>query len=99
MIGAEMVHDRASRIPDFPVMLETELKHCILAHHGQLEFGSPKRPALMEAMALHLADLTDARMETLTELFESSSETVHWLGYNRSLESNVRRTSKTPIAP
>ena len=48
----------------------------------------------MEAMALHLADLTDARMETFTELFESSSDTLHWLGYNRAFESNVRKTSR-----
>ena len=55
MIGAEMLHDAIREIPDFPAKVESELKHCILAHHGELEYGSPKKPALMEAAALELA--------------------------------------------
>ena len=43
MIGAEMVHDAIRQIPGFPAKLESELKHCILAHHGELEYGSPKK--------------------------------------------------------
>ena len=97
--GVMMVRDAVLRIQGFPETLAIELEHCIVAHHGQLEFGSPKRPALMEAMALHLADLTDARMETITELFESSSDTLHWLGYNRSIESNIRKTSRPDMLP
>ena len=68
IIGAQMIHDLAKEIPDFPVNLENQLVHCILAHHGELEYGSPKKPALAEAVALNLADNTDARMETLTEI-------------------------------
>ena len=45
MIGAEMVHDAAQKIEGFPMELENQLKHCILAHHGELEYGSPKKPA------------------------------------------------------
>lgn len=92
MIGAEMVHDIVKEIPGFPAVLENELKHCILAHHGELEFGSPKKPALAEAVALNLADNTDARMETLTEIFASAGQKKEWLGYNRLFESNLRRT-------
>ena len=69
IIGSQMIHDLAKEIPDFPEVLENELIHCILAHHGELEYGSPKKPALAEAVALNLADNTDARMETLTEIF------------------------------
>lgn len=89
-----MVHDGARQIPGFPAKLESELKHCILAHHGELEYGSPKKPALMEAAALNLADNTDARMETFRELFENAGEQNEWLGYNRLFESNIRKTSK-----
>lgn len=92
MIGAEMIHDRAREISGFPEKLENELKHCILAHHGELEYGSPKKPALAEAVALNLADNTDARLETLRELFEASDGTAEWLGYSRIFESNIRRT-------
>lgn len=93
MMGAEMVHDAAMRIPGFPPRLESELKHCILAHHGELEYGSPKKPALAEAMALNLADNTDARMETLREVFLDAGDKKDWLGYNRIFESNLRKTT------
>ena len=61
MIGTEMISERIRQIPDFPPRLASELKHCILAHHGELEYGSPKKPALLEALALNFADNTDAR--------------------------------------
>ena len=92
VIGAQMIHDLAKEIADFPVVLENELVHCILAHHGELEYGSPKKPALAEAVALNLADNTDARMETLTEIFAADKGKKEWLGYNRLFESNLRRT-------
>lgn len=88
VIGSEMVGEKIRAIPGFPKVLANELKHCILAHHGELEFGSPKKPAIIEAVALTFADNTDAKMQTFTELLESSTETG-WLGYNRLFESNV----------
>lgn len=92
IIGAQMIHDLAKDIPDFPIDLENQLVHCVLAHHGELEYGSPKKPALAEAVALNLADNTDARMETLTEIFAADKGKKEWLGYNRLFESNLRRT-------
>ncbi|MCR5507203.1 MAG: HD domain-containing protein [Lachnospiraceae bacterium] len=92
VMGAEMVGEKIRAIPGFPHKLEAEIKHCILAHHGEYEFGSPKKPALMEALALNLADNTDAKMETLTELFNSTPDNG-WLGYNRLIDSNVRKTT------
>lgn len=92
--GTEMIHDHIREIHGFPVILANELKHCILAHHGELEYGSPKKPALVEAMALNLADNTDAKMETMTELFEGAMDGTEWIGYNRLFESNIRKTSK-----
>ena len=93
-IGAEMVGKRMEMIPGFPVKLATELKHCILAHHGELEYGSPKKPALAEAMALNFADNADAKLQTLTEIFDNSQATgTEWLGYNKLFESNIRKTT------
>ena len=92
MIGAEMVHDAIRQIPGFPAKLESELKHCILAQHGELEYGTPKKPALAEALALNLADNTDAKLETLREIFDSAKDASGWLGYNRLFESNIRKT-------
>ena len=94
MIGAEMVGERIRTIPGFPPRLANELKHCILAHHGELEYGSPKKPALAEAVALSFADNTDAKMETIKEIFAAVPEgNTDWVGYNRMFESNLRRTS------
>ncbi len=94
MIGAEMIHDKAAKIENFPRLLETELKHCILAHHGEYEYGSPKKPALIEAMALNLADNADAKLETMTECLEKGSDGEVWLGFNRFFDSNVRKTEE-----
>ena len=94
MIGAEMVGDRIRDIPGFPVKLGNELKHCILAHHGELEYGSPKKPALLEAVALNFADNTDAHLQTMIEALTAAGENQGWLGYNRLFESNIRKTSK-----
>lgn len=92
-IGARAMENAADKIPNFPVKLKNELVHCILSHHGKLEFGSPKVPAIMEAMALHIADNADAKLQTLTEVFEAAGENMGWLGFNRMFESNLRRTS------
>ena len=93
VMGMELVGASIRRIPDFPKKLASELKHCILAHHGELEYGSPKKPALVEAIALNFADNTDAKMETFKEAIRAAGDTNEWLGYNRLFESNIRKTS------
>ncbi|MDD3238554.1 MAG: HD domain-containing protein [Lachnospira sp.] len=92
VIGVEMITDAIRTIPDFPPVLANELKHCIVAHHGELEFGSPKKPALAEALALNMADCTDAKFQTLTEVFKDRDNN-EWTGYNRLFESNLRKTT------
>ena len=94
VMGAQMVGERAAKIDGFPHNLLAELQHCILAHHGELEYGSPKKPALLEAVALNFADNTDAHMETMIEILAGAGENQGWLGYNRLFESNIRKTSK-----
>ncbi len=91
VMGVEIIGTKIREIDGFPDSLAAELKHCILAHHGELEYGSPKKPALMEAVALNLADNTDAKMQTFSEILMATSETG-WLGYNRLFESNLRMT-------
>lgn len=91
VMGSEMVGDHIREIPGFPKVLGNELKHCILAHHGELEYGSPKKPALVEALALNFADNIDAKMETFKELMESTSS-QDWIGFQRTLDTNVRMT-------
>jgi 3'-5' exoribonuclease len=92
VMGSQMVAERAAKIPGFPPVQLTQLQHCILAHHGKYEFGSPKIPALIEALALNYADDTDAKLETFKEILESNRDNAGWLGYNRLFESNLRAT-------
>lgn len=93
-IGAEMLGARIRTIPNFPYKLSAQLRHCILAHHGELEYGSPKKPATAEALALSFADNTDAKLQTVREVLENGDEKAEWLGYNRFFESNIRRSEK-----
>lgn len=92
VMGSQMVGEKAAQIPDFPHALLIQVQHCILAHHGKYEYGSPKLPALMEAVALNYADDTDAKMETFKEILNSSAGNMEWLGYNRLFESNLKAT-------
>lgn len=95
VIGYGMLRERVAQIPGFPAKTASELYHLILSHHGELEFGSPKKPALIEAVALHYADNTDAKLQTMSELIGSAAPGTEWLGFQRLLDSNVRRT--TPL--
>lgn len=75
-MGAEMIDVQARAIQGFSPRLLNELKHCILAHHGTLEYGSPVVPKLIEARMLNIADDTDAKMrrfsDSLNDLDENS---------------------------
>ena len=94
VMGTMMIADKIREIPGFPAKLANELKHCILAHHGELEYGSPKKPALIEAMALAHADNMDAKLQTFTEIIRENADKTEWLGFNRMFESNVRLTGE-----
>ena len=97
VMGYQMVAEKIAQIPDFPKKTGSELLHLILSHHGEMEFGSPKKPALLEAVALHYADNTDAKIEAMSELLDGALPGETWLGYQKLWESNVRRT--TPVKP
>ena len=92
VMGSQMVAERAKMIEDFPHDLLSQVQHCILAHHGKYEYGSPKIPALVEALALYYADDTDAKLETFKEILQNSQENNGWLGFNRLFESNLKAT-------
>ncbi|MBE5931130.1 MAG: HD domain-containing protein [Lachnospiraceae bacterium] len=92
-IGADWLSKRMDKLGGFTVKRKNELLHCILSHHGELEFGSPKKPELAEALALSMADNLDAKLAGVTALFDSTEETG-WLGYQKMFETNMRKTTK-----
>ncbi len=67
LLGVELLNRYAARVPGFPRDLLMRLQHMILSHHGELEWGSPVRPALVEAQVLHFLDNMDARIWMFAE--------------------------------
>lgn len=93
VMGTEMVTDKIRTIDGFPEKLANQLKHCILAHHGEYEYGSPKTPALMEALALNLADNADAKLECFMEIMLNAQvDADGWSPYDRFFASKLRKT-------
>jgi 3'-5' exoribonuclease len=68
VMTAQAIHDRAARIPGFPPLLEQHITHLVLAHHGHLEFGSPKVPMTLEAHVVHVIDSLDSRIASWLEI-------------------------------
>ena len=94
IIGARMAEEHIASIDGFPERLRNELVHMILSHHGELEYGSPKKPALIEAMVLSLADNMDAKVETMYEALSTKvpQNDSGFIGFNKLIDSNLRRT-------
>lgn len=93
VMGAMMVKEKADGIAGFDETLKNNLVHCILAHHGKLEYGSPEKPKIIEAVALSFADDTDAKLEGFSEALESEQAEGDWLPYNKMFESIIRKTN------
>ena len=83
-IGVEMLHERISALPGFPVELGMLLKHMILSHHGQYEYGSPKRPKTMEATILNYLDDLDSKINGInTHIRKEPDNPSRWTSYHR----------------
>ena len=93
-IGAQMVSEVINKIGGFPKVQRNQILHLILSHHGEYEFGSPKKPAIMEAFVLSFIDNMDAKLETMKELLESKAPINEdgWMGFQKLLDTNVRKT-------
>jgi 3'-5' exoribonuclease len=91
-IGVEMITEQVREIPDFPHDLASLLKHSILSHHGEMEFGSPKLPATIEAFLLHCADNMDAKLKSFEEILDKDSTAGPWTGYQKMLNRYIRRS-------
>jgi len=92
-MGAELVSQECAKIPNFPTTLQSLIKHAILAHHGEYEFGSPKLPATIEAFILHAADNMDAKIKVYEEAIDANSGDGNWLGYHKQLARYLRNSN------
>lgn len=88
VMGVEMIDKKIEAIPDFPVQLALELRHIILSHHGEFEFGSPKRPKTLEALVIHFMDDLDAKVNAFESFVaaDAANADSDWTTYNRFFE-------------
>jgi len=83
-LTAEMIDEKTKALPDFPENLAMLLKHLILSHHGEYEFGSPKRPKTLEALLLHQLDDLDAKMNGFLAWIEKERDAPsRWTAYHK----------------
>lgn len=83
-IGVEMLQERICKLPGFPQELAMLLKHMILSHHGQYEYGSPKRPKTMEATILNYLDDLDSKINGIrTHIRKEPDNPSRWTSYHR----------------
>ena len=78
----------------FPAELALRLKHMVVSHHGPPEYGSPKLPMTLEAIALHYLDNLDAKMHSIGQLIkEDASGDSHWTSFQPSLNRKLFKGS------
>lgn len=97
LMGVEMTDQKIATIKDFPAQLALELRHIIVSHHGELEFGSPKRPKTMEALLVHQIDDLDAKANAFQEFIKSSADNGSaWTPYHRLLDRFIYKGLMEP---
>ncbi len=105
VIGVSMLEERLLILRDFPQDTALLLKHLILSHHGEYDFGSPKRPKFLEAFALHMADDLDAKMNGVARFMEKDKREGSWTDFSRMFDRyflkdrKVRFEDELPAVP
>ncbi len=90
VIGYELVAERIKQIADFPGVLRFMLLHMIVSHHGEYEFGSPRRPKFLEALVLHFIDNLDSKVDIMmSERKKSKGMEKEWSDYHPYLERQI----------
>ncbi len=83
-IGIELISDRIRQIDGFPAELAMLLKHMLLSHHGQYEFGSPKRPKTIEATILNYLDDMDSKINGIrSHIAKENASASRWTSHHR----------------
>ena len=100
VLGVEMISEKISLIPDFPHDLALELKHIVISHHGQYEYGSPKRPKTLEALILSYLDDLDAKVEDLRSFMQrEQTKQARCAGYHQMMDRYIYRSLLSSEVP
>jgi 3'-5' exoribonuclease len=99
VLGVEMVEAKLRQLENFPVPAGLLLKHLLLSHHGQYEYGSPKRPKTLEAVILNYLDDLDSKINGVqTHLQKEPDNGAAWSGYHRIYDRYFfKETGEQPI--
>jgi 3'-5' exoribonuclease len=90
--GVEIVDEFSLKIKNFPHNVKLHLKHILLSHHGEYEYGSPKIPSTKEAYLVHLIDYMDSKMSSMDQVIKNDSSTGHWSGFVKHLDRIVYKS-------
>jgi 3'-5' exoribonuclease len=84
----------------FPEQLLLRLKHMIVSHHGEYEFGSPKLPMTLEAIALHYLDNLDSKIHSIGQVIrEDANVDSNWTPYQALLGRKLFKVAPPPETP
>lgn len=85
-LGLKITEVEQSSGEVFPAPLRHQLEHLIVSHHGLLEYGSPKIPVTLEAVALHHIDNLDAKLASYTSIIDRDvAADGNWTNFNPSI--------------
>ena len=93
VMEVEMVNKKIAAIPEFPDELAMLVKHMLVSHHGEYEFGSPKLPQTVEAVILHSLDDLDGKIQAIQAMPEKEAGSK-WTAFHRAYGRSFYR--KTP---
>jgi 3'-5' exoribonuclease len=99
ILGLEQVTERMNAIEGFPVDLKTLIKHLLISHHGQYEFGSPKLPMFREALVLHYLDDLDSKMGAARAVLGTDGGEAGWTAFSSALNRKLLRLDQFRAAP
>jgi 3'-5' exoribonuclease len=97
VLGVSMLEEKLLGFKKFPAETALYLKHMILSHHGEYEFGSPKRPKFLEAFVLHLIDDLDAKMNGIARFISKDKNEGAWTDFNRMFERYLMKEKLKPF--
>ena len=99
-IGLGILNEKIRLMPEFPPALRDKVEHLILAHHGKLEFGSPKEPLFPESLLVHYLDDLDSKLESMRAQFETDKNRAgEWTSRNRALGRELLKPAPTETLP
>ncbi len=99
VLADEMVMDAIHRVPDFPTDLALRLRHILVSHHGRYEWGSPRQPQTLEAIALHQIEDLDSQINRFVLLLENRPRDETWTEYDALLGRHLYGGSDQPADP